>query len=88
MTPFTGTWTSAEAAHLLRRCTFGATYNDIQTAVQNGLNATLLQLFSPSVVDQPLAYDPAEQIVHHGKHWFLQFLHEINHLISKTYVCA
>ncbi|MEN9967913.1 MAG: hypothetical protein RIR94_81 [Bacteroidota bacterium] len=69
MTPFTGTWTSAEAAHLLRRCTFGATYNDIQTAVQNGLNATLLQLFSPSVVDQPLAYDPAEQIVAQGQTW-------------------
>jgi uncharacterized protein (DUF1800 family) len=69
MTPYTGPWTSAEAAHLLRRCTFGATYNDIQSAVQNGLNATLLNLFVPSVIDQPLAYDPAEQIVAQGQTW-------------------
>jgi len=69
MTPYTGPWTSAEAAHLLRRCTFGATYNDIQSAVQNGLNATLLNLFAPSVIDQPLAYDPAEQIVAQGQTW-------------------
>jgi uncharacterized protein (DUF1800 family) len=69
MTPYTGPWTAAEAAHLLRRCTFGATYNDIQTAVQNGLNATLSDLFLPSVVDQPLAYDPAEQIVPQGQTW-------------------
>ena len=69
MTPYTGPWTSAEAAHLLRRCTFGATFQDIQSAVQNGLNATLATLFTPSVIDQPLAYDPAEQIVAQGQTW-------------------
>jgi uncharacterized protein (DUF1800 family) len=69
MTPYSGPWTSAEAAHLLRRCTFGATYADIQAAVQNGLNATLLNLFTPTVIDQPLAYDPAEQIVAQGQTW-------------------
>lgn len=69
MTPYTGPWTSAQAAHLLRRCTFGATFSDIQAAVQNGLNATLATLFTSSVVDQPLAYDPAEQIVAQGQTW-------------------
>ncbi len=37
MTPYTGPWTSAEAAHLLRRCTFGASYLDIQNAVGVGM---------------------------------------------------
>jgi uncharacterized protein (DUF1800 family) len=69
MTPYTGPWTSAEAAHLLRRCTFGATYNDIQAAVQAGMNATLSNLFVTNAIDQPLAYDPAEQIVAQGQTW-------------------
>ena len=69
MTPYTGPWTSAQAAHLLRRCTFGATFTDIQAAVQNGLNATLSTLFSSSITDQPLAFDSAEQIVAQGQTW-------------------
>ena len=69
MTPYTGPWTSAQAAHLLRRCTFGATFTDIQAAVQNGLNTTLSTLFTSSITDQPLAFDPAEQIVAQGQTW-------------------
>lgn len=69
MTPYSGPWTSAEAAHLLRRCTFGATFADIQNAASNGLSATLTQLLQPNVVDQPLAYDAAEQVVSLGQTW-------------------
>ncbi len=69
MTPYSGPWTAAEAAHLLRRSTFGATFQDIQNAVNNGLSQTLIDLFIPSVIDPPLAYDAAEQIVNLGETW-------------------
>jgi hypothetical protein len=69
MTPYTGPWTAAEAAHLLRRCTFGATFADIQNAVTLGLSQTLNELFIAAPIDQPLAYDPAEQIVNIGETW-------------------
>ncbi|MEY4351543.1 MAG: hypothetical protein RL078_1622 [Bacteroidota bacterium] len=69
MNPYSGPWTQAEAAHLLRRTTFGATYSQIEQAVGSGLNATLAQLLSLSVLDQPLAYDSQEQIVSLGTTW-------------------
>ncbi len=43
--PYTGAWTAAEAAHLLRRVGFGPTYEEIQWSVSVGLNATLDTLF-------------------------------------------
>jgi len=43
--PYTGPWTYEQAAHLLRRTTFGPTAQQIQTAVDNGLEATLTELF-------------------------------------------
>jgi uncharacterized protein (DUF1800 family) len=70
MNPYSGPWTQAEAAHLLRRTTFGATYSQIEQAVGSGMNATLAQLLSLSVLDQPLAYDSQEQIVSLGTTWF------------------
>ena len=69
MTPYSGPWTAAEAAHLLRRCTFGATFTDIQAAVQAGMSATISNLLIPNPIDEPLAYDPAEQIVAQGQTW-------------------
>lgn len=69
MLPYSGPWTSAQAAHLLRRCTFGATFLDIQNAVNNGLAGTLSQLFTPGTTAAPLAYDPGEQIVNIGDTW-------------------
>jgi uncharacterized protein (DUF1800 family) len=69
MTPYSGPWTAAEAAHLLRRCTFGATFTDIQVAVQAGMSATISNLLIPNSIDEPLAYDPAEQIVAQGQTW-------------------
>jgi uncharacterized protein (DUF1800 family) len=58
-----------EAAHLLRRATFGASFLQIDQAVNSGLNATLTQLLNASVLDQPLAYDAQEQIVSLGTTW-------------------
>ena len=69
MTPYTGPWTSAEAAHLLRRCTFGATFLDIQNTVGIGMSGAVNQLFLTSSFDEPLAYDAGEQIVPFGQTW-------------------
>lgn len=44
MTPYSGAWTKAEAAHLLRRTMFGATNQQILDAVANGMNATVASL--------------------------------------------
>lgn len=54
LAPYTGPWTRAQAAHLLRRTTFGPTKAMIDAAVQAGLNATLTQLLA----DQPMPAPP------------------------------
>ncbi|MBX2929143.1 MAG: DUF1800 domain-containing protein [Saprospiraceae bacterium] len=54
LSPYAGPWGWEQAAHLLRRATFGPTKTMIETAVQNGLNGTLTQLFA----DQPLPAPP------------------------------
>ncbi|MEN9699681.1 MAG: hypothetical protein RLZZ301_879 [Bacteroidota bacterium] len=69
MTPYSGPWTKNEAAHLLRRCTFGATFTEINQVASVGLAGALQQLLSNPVVDQPLAYDTAETIVPFGTTW-------------------
>ncbi|MGL5891556.1 MAG: hypothetical protein ACRC3B_16820, partial [Bacteroidia bacterium] len=63
LTPYTGSWTQTEAAHLLRRTMFGATYQQIQDAVSNGLAATVNSLLTIPVIDPPVAYDPGELVV-------------------------
>ncbi len=55
LAPYTGPWTKAEAAHLLRRSTFGATNQEILDAVTNGLNATLTSLMQIPAIGAPLA---------------------------------
>ncbi len=52
--PYTGTWGFEQAAHLLRRTTFGSTYTQIKQATSDGLNATVDLLFE----SQPLPNDP------------------------------
>lgn len=46
LAPFKGTWTRREAAHLLRRATFGASVVEIDAAVKAGLDSTLKTLFT------------------------------------------
>lgn len=69
MNLYNGPWTSAEAAHLLRRTTFGASYAQIQLFVNNGLNTSVNQLLTLTPINQPLAYDAQEQIVGFGQTW-------------------
>ncbi len=53
-TPYTGVWGFEQAAHLLRRTTFGPTYAQIKQATSDGLDATISLLFE----NQPLPADP------------------------------
>lgn len=69
MTPYTGPWTKVEAAHLLRRTTFGPTNQQMLDAVSNGMAATLTSLLSLPASTQPLTYLPEETIVPFGSTW-------------------
>lgn len=69
LTPYTGTWTKAEAAHLLRRTMFGPTLEQINDAVADGMNTSVTNLLQIPAIGEPLAYDPAETIVPHGAPW-------------------
>lgn len=69
MTPYTGPWTAAEAAHLLRRTLFGPTYQQIQDAVANGMNATVTNLLTIPAIGQPLTWDPDEAVAAFGTTW-------------------
>lgn len=56
--PYTGPWSTAEAAFLLRRTTFGPTPAQIKQAVTDGLSATIGQLFANQPLpDPPVYYD-------------------------------
>lgn len=69
MAPYTGPWTKAEAAHLLKRCMFGPTNQQMLDAVAAGMNNTVASLLQIPAVDQPLTYDPAETISAFGTTW-------------------
>lgn len=69
MTPYTGAWTKAEAAHLLRRTTFGPTNQQILDAVTNGMNSTVASLLTIPAATQPLTYLPDETIATFGATW-------------------
>ncbi len=53
LAPYTGPWGREQAAHLLRRATFGPTPAQINAARQNGLNGTLAQLFAGQPMPDP-----------------------------------
>lgn len=69
LTPYSGTWTKEQAAHLLRRTMFGPTFAQIQDAVTAGLDATVAQLLTLPITDLPLTYLPNELIVPFGETW-------------------
>jgi hypothetical protein len=48
MNPYQGEWTKVEAAHLLRRCLFGPTFQQITNAESAGLENVLNGLLSSS----------------------------------------
>ena len=69
LTPYTGSWTKAEAAHLLRRTLFGPTNQQILDAVSNGMNATVTSLLQVPAIGEPLAFHPDESIASFGTTW-------------------
>ncbi len=69
MTPYTGPWTKAEAAHLLRRTMFGPTNQQILDAVSNGMTNTVTSLLQIPAIGDPLTYHADETIVSFGATW-------------------
>jgi len=54
---YTGQWSFEQAAHLLRRSTFGATFKEINDAVAQGMEATVRQLVrTKSLPNAPVNY--------------------------------
>jgi len=72
LTPYSGPWTYATAAHLLRRAMFGPSHQQINQAVRDGLSGTLdkltanLPLPSPPVLYSESVIDPN---VRKGQTW-------------------
>ena len=59
--PYEGPWAFEQAAHLLRRTTFAPTKATIQEALAQGLDATIIQLFSATLEPAPPIYYDTEQ---------------------------
>ena len=73
MAPYSGPWTKAEAAHLLRRTMFGATNQQILDAVSNGMNSTVASLLQIPVLSDPLTYDSNDATSAVGTTWITSF---------------
>lgn len=69
LTPYSGVWNKAQAAHLLRRGMFGPTYQQIQQAVTDGMAATVANLLQVPAIGDPLAYHPDETVASFGTSW-------------------
>jgi uncharacterized protein (DUF1800 family) len=69
LAPYTGTWTRAEAAHLLRRTLFGPTFQQIVDATSNGMNATVATLLTLPPLNPPVAYHIDEAVTAIGSTW-------------------
>jgi len=54
--PYIGNWTKAHATHLLTRAAFGPKRSDIQWSVDNGLEATINNLFQEKQLPDPPIY--------------------------------
>lgn len=53
LNPYSGSWTSTQARHLLRRTTFGPSIQMVDTSVNLGLNSTIDKLFNPLPMPTP-----------------------------------
>lgn len=56
LNPYTGEWTMDQAAHLLRRATFGSTHVQIKQAIADGLTTTINRLFETQDLPDPPIY--------------------------------
>lgn len=69
MAPYSGPWTQVEAAHLLRRALIGPSFQQINTAVANGMNSTVTNLLTLPTLGFPLGYDAADTETTIGTTW-------------------
>jgi uncharacterized protein (DUF1800 family) len=68
--PYTGTWGYDQAAHLLRRATFGATHVQIKNYASQNLKTLLDDLFKTQPIPAPpINYDGTDPIVPVGSTW-------------------
>jgi uncharacterized protein (DUF1800 family) len=73
LTPYTGPWSYAQAAHLLRRCTFGPTRAEILAAAGSNLTAVLNGLLTPPPPPgPPLNVSATDTSVPIGQTWTTQ----------------
>ena len=73
LAPYAGPWGLDQATHLLRRCLFGPTRGEMQTAASSTLAATLDKLFAvPPAPAQPLNVSTADTTVAIGQTWLGQ----------------
>ncbi len=70
LAPYTGAWGYDQAAHLLRRCLFGPTRGEIQTAAASNLTAVLNGLLAaPAAPAAPLNVSTTDTTVAIGQTW-------------------
>lgn len=69
LAPYTGSWTNAEAAHLLRRTIYGPTFQQIQTTVDSGMENAVNQLLTLVPTAPPLAFSADEAVASVGTTW-------------------
>lgn len=71
LSKYTGPWGKREAAHLLRRCSFGASPSELTAAVKNGLDATLTSVLKPVAPLAPPTHpnDDSQWVPPTGKVW-------------------
>lgn len=62
LSPYTGNFTHAEAAHLLRRTLFGPTLTQINKAVTGGLQQTVENLLTIQPINPPLCTDDRDPV--------------------------
>ena len=73
LAPYTGAWGYAQAAHLLRRCLFGPTRTEIQTAAGSNLTAVLNGLLTaPPAPPPPVNVSTVDTSVAIGQTWIGQ----------------
>lgn len=78
MDPYVGPWSKEQAAHLLRRTLFGATFQQIQDATTAGMDATVAQLLQLPSVDPPLVTTSTDGVVPIGQSWVQHVLPAAN----------
>lgn len=69
LSPYSGPWTTSEAGHLLRRTTFGLTYQNLVNSVSIGMSATVSNLMNIPSIGEPLTFNTDEAIVPLGESW-------------------